>query len=226
MLPEQKLPSLDGVKVVALVSVGAHPTSGRARRAEQDARAVELGLRLVGDKLRVLHAGDPAEEALRGYLGMGVPALLGLGVLADWRATLLVVLLTLNLAFAVSVGFKLATCALGMARLHRTRSERADSPDGPDRTPGWDITEADLPTYEGGGMWARLVAGEAFGAKAAVRTQSPLFYVHWELQPGAKAQLPAEYPERAAYIATGSVEIDEEAYTRRYDDGLPEEGQR
>ena len=75
MSPEQKLPSLDGVKVVALVSVGAHPTSGRARRAEQDARAVELGLRLVGDKLRVLHAGDPAEEALRGYLGMGVPAL-------------------------------------------------------------------------------------------------------------------------------------------------------
>ena len=58
MSPEQKLPSLDGVKVVALVSVGAHPTSGRARRAEQDARAVELGLRLVGDKLRVLHAGD------------------------------------------------------------------------------------------------------------------------------------------------------------------------
>ena len=72
--------------------------------------------------------------------------------------------------------------------------------------------EADLPTYEGGGMWARLVAGEAFGAKAAVRTQSPLFYVHWELQPGAKAQLPAEYPERAAYIATGSVEIDGRTY--------------
>ena len=66
----------------------------------------------------------------------------------------------------------------------------------------------DLPTYEGGGMWARLVAGEAFGAKAAVRTHSPMFYVHWELQPGARAQLPAEYPERAAYIATGSVEVD------------------
>jgi redox-sensitive bicupin YhaK (pirin superfamily) len=66
----------------------------------------------------------------------------------------------------------------------------------------------DLPTYEGGGMWARLVAGEAFGAKAAVKTHSPLFYVHWALQPGAKAQLPAEYPERAAYVAVGSVEVD------------------
>ncbi|MDE2035983.1 MAG: electron transfer flavoprotein subunit beta, partial [Pseudomonas sp.] len=30
--------------VISLVSIGAHPTSGRPRRAEQDARAVELGL--------------------------------------------------------------------------------------------------------------------------------------------------------------------------------------
>jgi hypothetical protein len=66
---------------------------------------------------------------------------------------------------------------------------------------------ADLPTYEGHGMWARLIAGEAFGAKAAVKTHSPLFYVHWQLQAGAKAELPAEYPERAAYIVTGSVEV-------------------
>ena len=28
------------LKIIALVSVGAHPTSGRSRRAEQDARAV------------------------------------------------------------------------------------------------------------------------------------------------------------------------------------------
>ena len=68
--------------------------------------------------------------------------------------------------------------------------------------------EADLPTYEGDGLWARLVAGEAFGAKAAIRTHSPLFYVHWRLAAGAKAQLPAEYPERAAYVAQGVVEVD------------------
>jgi redox-sensitive bicupin YhaK (pirin superfamily) len=68
--------------------------------------------------------------------------------------------------------------------------------------------ETDLPTYEGGGLWARLVAGEAFGAKAAIKTHSPLFYVHWRLAAGAKAQLPAEYPERAAYVAQGIVEVD------------------
>ena len=61
--------------VFSLVSIGAHPTSGRPRRAEQDARAVELGLQLAGDKLQVLHAGDVSEPTLRSYLGMGLPQL-------------------------------------------------------------------------------------------------------------------------------------------------------
>ena len=72
--------------------------------------------------------------------------------------------------------------------------------------------EKDLPTYEGGGLWARLVAGEAFGAKAAVKTHSPMFYVHWRIDAGAKAQLPAEYSERAAFIVSGEVEIDGERH--------------
>jgi redox-sensitive bicupin YhaK (pirin superfamily) len=70
----------------------------------------------------------------------------------------------------------------------------------------------DLPTYESGGLWARLIAGEAFGAKAAVHVHSPMFYVHWALQANAQAQLPAEYPERAAYVAQGVVEVDGRQY--------------
>jgi redox-sensitive bicupin YhaK (pirin superfamily) len=66
---------------------------------------------------------------------------------------------------------------------------------------------SDLPTHEGDGLWARLIAGTAFGAHAAVRTHSPMFYVHWNLAAGASAQLGAEYPERAAYVATGAVEV-------------------
>jgi hypothetical protein len=66
----------------------------------------------------------------------------------------------------------------------------------------------DLPTYEGEGLWARLIAGEAFGAKAKVKVHSPMFYVHWRLDAGARAQLPADYPERAAYVAQGVVEVD------------------
>ena len=63
------------VATVALVSIGVHPASGRARRAEHDARAVELGLQLAGDNLHVLHAGNPHEPALRAYLGMGLDEL-------------------------------------------------------------------------------------------------------------------------------------------------------
>ena len=71
---------------------------------------------------------------------------------------------------------------------------------------------ADLPTYEGHGLWARLVAGEAFGAAANVKTHSPLFYVHWKLAAGAQAELPDEYPERAAFVASGAVEVDGGTY--------------
>jgi len=66
----------------------------------------------------------------------------------------------------------------------------------------------ELPFYEGDGLKARLVAGKAFGAEAKTPVFSPTFYVHWELAAGARAGLPAEYPERAAYVASGSVEAD------------------
>ena len=66
----------------------------------------------------------------------------------------------------------------------------------------------ELPFYEGQGLRARLVAGEAFGARAKVPVFSPTFYVHWELTAaGVKAGLPAEYTDRAAYVAKGSVEV-------------------
>ena len=66
----------------------------------------------------------------------------------------------------------------------------------------------DLPSFQGDGLKATLVAGKAFGVEARVPVYSPLFYVHWELATGARAGLPAEYPERAAYVAKGSVEVD------------------
>jgi hypothetical protein len=71
---------------------------------------------------------------------------------------------------------------------------------------------SDLPVFESGGLWARLVAGEAFGARAAVRTHSPLFLVHWRLAAGAQAQLEARYPDRAAYVASGSVQVQGSAF--------------
>jgi redox-sensitive bicupin YhaK (pirin superfamily) len=65
-----------------------------------------------------------------------------------------------------------------------------------------------LPVFEDGGVWARLIAGTAFGLASAVKTLSPLFYLHVILQPGARIALPQRYTERAAYIAEGSVEAE------------------
>ena len=66
-----------------------------------------------------------------------------------------------------------------------------------------------LPHYESeDGLSATLIAGDAFHAKSPVKVSSPMFYVHWALKPGARAQLEAEYPERAAYVAQGIVEVD------------------
>jgi len=72
---------------------------------------------------------------------------------------------------------------------------------------------ADLPLTESAGVSARLLAGEAFGLKAAVAIHSPLFYLHWELAPGARVQLPDGYSERAAYVAAGSVACDGASFT-------------
>jgi redox-sensitive bicupin YhaK (pirin superfamily) len=69
------------------------------------------------------------------------------------------------------------------------------------------VEGGDLPSYESAGLRARLIAGEAFGARSPVRGHSPLFYVHWTLDAGSQAQLEARYAERAAYVASGTVEV-------------------
>ena len=76
-----------GLDVAVLVSLGRHPASGRPRRADLDARAVELALALGPSaeniRLHVIHAGDPSEPALREYLGMGVESLTVLDIPAE-----------------------------------------------------------------------------------------------------------------------------------------------
>ncbi len=69
-----------------------------------------------------------------------------------------------------------------------------------------------LPVAEEPGVFMRVLAGEAFGVQSGVRTHSPLFYVHWQLAAGSRVQLPTTYPERAAYVATGSVSVGGQRY--------------
>jgi electron transfer flavoprotein beta subunit len=63
------------ISVAVLLSVGRHPASGRARRAPLDARALEMALGMGDADISAVHAGDPAEPALRDYLGMGLAKL-------------------------------------------------------------------------------------------------------------------------------------------------------
>jgi len=69
-------------------------------------------------------------------------------------------------------------------------------------------TADSLPEFSDVGLTSRLIAGEAFGARSPVKAHSRLFYLHWALAPDARAELPADYSERAAYVAQGIVEID------------------
>jgi redox-sensitive bicupin YhaK (pirin superfamily) len=74
--------------------------------------------------------------------------------------------------------------------------------------PGFDHYAAEqLPVAREGGVSMQVIAGAAFGLASAVRTHSPLFYVHVVLEPGARIALPDGYSERAAYVARGAVVI-------------------
>ena len=71
---------------------------------------------------------------------------------------------------------------------------------------------ADLPVYTDKGVWMRLIAGDAYGLKSSVHTNSPLFYLHVVLQAGATFALPKEHSERGFYIVKGSIEIGATTY--------------
>jgi redox-sensitive bicupin YhaK (pirin superfamily) len=64
-----------------------------------------------------------------------------------------------------------------------------------------------LPVFADKGLWMRLIAGEAYGLRNEVKTHSPLFYLHVNLNTGTTFSLPVNYSERAIYIVKGRVEI-------------------
>ena len=77
----------------------------------------------------------------------------------------------------------------------------------------WHHGADELPHRDEPGLVARLVAGQAFGARSPVKTHSPLFYAHWQLEPRARAVLPDEHVERAVYVASGAIEVAHQRFT-------------
>ena len=74
----------------------------------------------------------------------------------------------------------------------------------------WHYASEALPVFDGDGIVGRLIAGRLAGVESPVKIDSPQFYVHWQLRKGARVSLPAEYSERAVYVARGEVEVAEQ----------------
>lgn len=72
----------------------------------------------------------------------------------------------------------------------------------------WHYSSEALPVFGDDGVSGRMIAGRLAGVASPVKVDSPQFYVHWQLRAGARVSLPAEYSERAVYIADGEVEVD------------------
>lgn len=79
------------------------------------------------------------------------------------------------------------------------------------------IGKIDLPTQEGEGVTTRVIAGSFHGQTSRAPTLSDMFQVDVLLMPGAKIDVPAEYPEQAFYIAQGTLDLGK--------DGIFEAGQ-
>jgi redox-sensitive bicupin YhaK (pirin superfamily) len=70
----------------------------------------------------------------------------------------------------------------------------------------------ELPIFTEKGVWMRLIAGDAYGLQNNVKINSPLFYLHVQLEADAQFGLPKEHAERGIYIAKGSVELNAQFY--------------
>ncbi len=66
---------------------------------------------------------------------------------------------------------------------------------------------AELPVVSDGGMWARTIAGSAFGTRSPVGMHSDWLYAEVVLEAGATAPLDADHEERAIYLLEGAIEI-------------------
>ncbi len=72
----------------------------------------------------------------------------------------------------------------------------------------WHHPADSLPTWTEPGLRGRMIAGAAEGMDAGVKVNSPLFYMHWEMETGARRGVPGEHAERAVYLTAGAIEVD------------------
>ena len=71
---------------------------------------------------------------------------------------------------------------------------------------------ASLPLIRRDGVEMRLIAGDAFGESAPVKTFSRMFYLGVEAEDGADIPLPEDHDERALYVLSGAATVNGETY--------------
>ena len=68
------------------------------------------------------------------------------------------------------------------------------------------FARADLPERDDKGVTLRLIAGQAFGLTAPVKTFSPIFYADARFAPGGALHYGAEHEERALFVIDGEIQ--------------------
>jgi redox-sensitive bicupin YhaK (pirin superfamily) len=71
---------------------------------------------------------------------------------------------------------------------------------------------ANLPTVADRGLWARVIAGSAFGQTSPVNTLSDWLYAEVKLDAGASAPLDPDQEERAIYLVDGEIRVASETF--------------
>lgn len=85
--------------------------------------------------------------------------------------------------------------------------------DHEDRPPEFEHAAADaLPVLDGEGKTVRLILGDAWGARAPVKTASEMFYADAVLAPDSAIPLPEEHEDRGVYVVEGEISVAGETY--------------
>ena len=66
-----------------------------------------------------------------------------------------------------------------------------------------------IPRVTRPGAQLTVIAGTAYGAKSPVKVLSPTLYVHAQLAAGATLEVDAEHAERAVYVVSGAVSLEQ-----------------
>jgi hypothetical protein len=74
------------------------------------------------------------------------------------------------------------------------------------------FSAATLPVVTDRGIWARVIAGAAFGQSSPVNTLSDWLYAEVKLDAGASAPFEPDQEERAIYVVDGEVRIADDVF--------------